>query len=125
MNTEIKPNEYKCDACGGVFERGWSNEDAKQEYKDKFGMEVREDDGIVCDDCYKQMMREIDKGMPSDYMNKIWQSFSEIGAAGIRVYTNELGIIVTEVLSVNEVLECLEKINNGDELPDNIIITKH
>ena len=120
----IDAKEYKCDACGGTFTAGWSDEEAKDEYKEKFGMEVSDGDGIVCDDCYKQMMGEIDKGMPSDYMRKIVECSWEIGAAGFKVYTNDEGIIVTEVLSKDEVLDWLEKMNSGESLPDNITISQ-
>lgn len=52
MSTEIK--EYTCAMCGGVFETGWSDEEAKQEYAENFGPVIStHDEGvIVCDDCY-------------------------------------------------------------------------
>lgn len=45
---------YKCSACGGTFEKGWSDEEAKKELADKFDVPV-EECAIVCDDCYKKM----------------------------------------------------------------------
>lgn len=46
---------YKCDSCGEVFEKGWSDEEAEKEADDLFpGLKV-EDRAVVCDDCFKRM----------------------------------------------------------------------
>lgn len=51
----MKPNEYKCTCCKGIFTKGWSDEEAKAELADTFpGFEEEECD-LVCDDCYKKM----------------------------------------------------------------------
>ena len=34
--TILKPNEYQCEACKGVFEKGWSDEEALNEAKELF-----------------------------------------------------------------------------------------
>jgi hypothetical protein len=52
--SAMKPNEYKCAACGGVFEKGWSDEEALAELDATFGVPV-EDCALVCDDCYREM----------------------------------------------------------------------
>ena len=59
----MNENEYKCDACGGIFEfeKEWSEEDAKDEYGSKFTDEIHgtvEDAAIVCDDCYNKLMKQ-------------------------------------------------------------------
>ncbi len=49
---------YTCEQCNGVFGKGWSDEDARDE-QTKNGF----DDfacAIVCDDCYKKIMAELD-----------------------------------------------------------------
>lgn len=52
----MKENEFKCAVCGGVFEKGLTDEEAKQQLKDEFGEEWTPDDyDIVCDDCYREM----------------------------------------------------------------------
>ena len=52
----MKANEYKCAICGGIFEKGWTDEEAIKEMKDNFGKEMTVDDcGLVCDDCYNEM----------------------------------------------------------------------
>jgi hypothetical protein len=53
----MKPNEYKCAACGGVFEKGWSDEEALAELDETFGVPVECCD-IVCDDCFHEIRKE-------------------------------------------------------------------
>lgn len=46
---------YKCAACGGVFEKGRSDEEALDE-KDRLWPDFNlRDCSIVCDDCFKSM----------------------------------------------------------------------
>lgn len=48
-------NTYKCSICEGVFEKGWTEEEAEEELKNNFGEEYTPSDcGLVCDDCYKK-----------------------------------------------------------------------
>ena len=49
--------KYKCEECGKTFKQGWSDEEAKQEAKDTFGIKDCYDMAVVCDDCYKQIMK--------------------------------------------------------------------
>ena len=51
----MKDNEYQCAVCGGIFEFGRSDEEAVSEMKENFPGLEKEDCGIVCDDCYKEM----------------------------------------------------------------------
>ena len=50
------PNEYLCECCGGIFKKGWSDEEAQSEAKENFGDLPPEEAGVVCDDCYKKLM---------------------------------------------------------------------
>lgn len=49
--------EYKCAMCGGVFEKGWTDEEASKEYMENFGpaISTMDDYDIVCDDCYNKV----------------------------------------------------------------------
>lgn len=47
---------YTCDACRGVFDQGWTDEEAETEFAAIFGREKTDDDAEICDDCYKQIM---------------------------------------------------------------------
>ena len=53
----MKKNEYKCAMCGGIFLKGWSDEEAIEEAKG-IGMSLEEmtDDALVCEDCYNFLM---------------------------------------------------------------------
>ena len=52
---KLKDSEYQCDNCMGVFEKGWSDEEAQTEYETVFTGSTDET-AIVCDDCYKEMV---------------------------------------------------------------------
>lgn len=57
----VGPNQYRCAQCRGVFEKGWSDEEAAAEADDNFPGLMTADPGeraVVCDDCYKAMMGE-------------------------------------------------------------------
>lgn len=49
--------QYRCDACGGIFDNGWTDEEAKaeQEANGWAGVDCGVDCGVVCDDCFKAM----------------------------------------------------------------------
>lgn len=51
---------FVCAACGGDFEKGWSDEEAAAEYAQDFGdFNDGEPPAVVCDDCYNLMRREM------------------------------------------------------------------
>ena len=56
----LKENEFQCANCKGVFEKGWSDEEAYAETESNFGIPVTEDNksglAVICDDCYKEFM---------------------------------------------------------------------
>ncbi len=52
--ARAKANEYKCAACGKIFESDWADDEAAAELNETFGALV-EDCNIVCDDCYRKM----------------------------------------------------------------------
>lgn len=45
-------NQYECEMCHGIFEFGWTDEEATEEAESK-GIDMN-NCGIVCDVCYKQ-----------------------------------------------------------------------
>lgn len=53
--------EYICAACGGRFEKGWSDEEAEAEYLENPVFAAMEQNNeprrVVCDDCYKKMVK--------------------------------------------------------------------
>jgi hypothetical protein len=59
----VKDNEYKCAMCGGVFEKGWSDEEAKDELSGVFPGIDTSDCDLVCDDCYRKFMEHAPQGV--------------------------------------------------------------
>lgn len=53
--TKLGPNQYQCEACGGIFNKGWSDEEAAAELSATFPGFTPDESGIVCDGCYKAM----------------------------------------------------------------------
>lgn len=56
--AEPGPNEYRCDSCGNVYEKAWTDEEAQAEYEADFPTSSKIDTSpaVVCDDCYKLMI---------------------------------------------------------------------
>jgi hypothetical protein len=46
---------FKCVLCGGEFEKGWSDDEAKDELDETFPGISTEECDLVCDDCYKMI----------------------------------------------------------------------
>lgn len=47
---------YRCSICGGIFEKGQSDEAATKERERDFQGFSAEECEVVCDDCYKDFM---------------------------------------------------------------------
>ncbi len=56
----LDQNHYKCAACGEVFEKGVSDEEALQEKEELWGEIPLEQMVLVCDDCWKKMFPDED-----------------------------------------------------------------
>lgn len=52
----LKENEFQCDLCKKVYDKGWSDEVAAEEAKKVYGSDIFEIDDTVaiCDPCYKE-----------------------------------------------------------------------
>jgi len=53
---------YTCANCKQTFESDWSDDAARDEAREVLGRDVRDDDSIVCDDCYNKIMGFVDRG---------------------------------------------------------------
>ena len=54
----MQKNEYQCAMCKGIFEKGWSNEEAKAEAREFFGKPPKEWNDtplVICDDCFQKV----------------------------------------------------------------------
>jgi hypothetical protein len=57
--------QYTCERCKQTFIKGWSDEEMLAEFNQKFNghSPARDDIVILCDDCYKLAMQEIQRIM--------------------------------------------------------------
>lgn len=46
---------FTCSGCGETFEKGWSEEEARNEFAEVFPNMKIEEACLVCDDCYTAM----------------------------------------------------------------------
>lgn len=52
--------QYRCAECGEVFEFGWTEEEARAEQEANGWGDIPDDFmGVVCDDCYKKIIRDL------------------------------------------------------------------
>ena len=59
---KLKKNQYQCAACKGIFKKGWSDEDAKEEFYDRHpGSPIDETTALLCDPCYKAITKDIEE----------------------------------------------------------------
>ena len=54
-------NTYTCSACNQVFEKGWDDSEAFAESEAMFGATAPEDLAVVCDDCFQEMTRAMQR----------------------------------------------------------------
>lgn len=63
----LQPNEYRCAACGGVFIKGWSDDEAKAEAAELFQQQPETHKmAMVCEDCFTAMNERFRFGTPGD-----------------------------------------------------------
>lgn len=55
--VDPSPDTYQCFMCKGVFEFGWTDKEAEAEREANGWSD--EDCAVVCDDCYKDVMPQI------------------------------------------------------------------
>lgn len=66
-NRKLKPHEYECKGCHKVFNKGWSDEEARQEFYENFpGEPIDERTDLICDVCYDLIMADM-KEHPEKY----------------------------------------------------------
>lgn len=45
-------NTFTCARCGNSFTKGWTDEEAREEYKENFPETQGDEEDVVCNDCY-------------------------------------------------------------------------
>ena len=56
--NKIKPNEYKCAMCWGIYEKWWSKEDSEKEAEELFWSHPDNwtcGSCLVCDICFEKI----------------------------------------------------------------------
>ena len=48
---------YRCEACGGEFKKGWSDEEAMEESARLFPLIPEEQLETICDDCFQRYIK--------------------------------------------------------------------
>jgi hypothetical protein len=51
----MEANEFQCELCRGIYEKGWSEDDAKAEFGKDFPGFQLSDAGLICEDCYNKI----------------------------------------------------------------------
>jgi hypothetical protein len=80
----MNDSTYKCASCQGVFEKGWSDEEAAKEYENEFGQSINDEETeLICDDCYDKFKNWRSKQVECPIENKdkksghIWHSCND------------------------------------------------
>jgi rubredoxin len=60
-------NTYKCAACGGVFEKAWSDEEAIKESTALWENLSEEESEVICDSCFQGAMASCESKDPVLY----------------------------------------------------------
>ena len=56
----MEANEFKCDSCKEIFEKNWSDLDAKKEGKQIWGEDIPQEEMTeICDDCFEKIMKVV------------------------------------------------------------------
>lgn len=58
----MSADTYKCEQCGGEFEKGWPDELAMKESALLFPSIPEDQLGIICDDCFHVLMVKLKRG---------------------------------------------------------------
>lgn len=53
--------EYVCTICRVKFVSEWTDEEAKEELKEKFGETNIQECEVVCEDCYNKLMEKVNE----------------------------------------------------------------
>jgi hypothetical protein len=56
----LKKHEYWCSGCNKIFDKGWSDAEAAEEFYDRHPGEPLDDTtAMVCDVCYESILKDI------------------------------------------------------------------
>lgn len=59
LKKKIKKNEFRCEACGEIYGKAWSDEEANKEADAIWTKEERATpQAVICDDCFQKGMNK-------------------------------------------------------------------
>ena len=62
--SKLRPDQYRCARCRGVFGKGLPDADAAARFEARFPAVRLEESALVCDDCFEAMKARGDFGIP-------------------------------------------------------------
>ncbi len=68
MKDKLKSNQYRCEMCKGIFEKDWTDEEAKAELKLDFGDIPLEECAQICDNCYQKVRPDKNPEVMVEYL---------------------------------------------------------
>jgi hypothetical protein len=80
--------QFICAICKGTFNKGWSDEEARQERLEIFGNAFKDEDCVlVCDDCYVKPLsyKELRAKTRKD-MADVYRHMRKLDPAIVRMY---------------------------------------
>jgi hypothetical protein len=54
----MKADEYQCAMCGGIYTKGWSEQEARAETQQYWPDTPQEELAVICDDCWQGVQPE-------------------------------------------------------------------
>lgn len=51
------PDEFECQVCHGIFEKGWTDEESAAEGEANFGDIPEDEKALICDPCWEAFKR--------------------------------------------------------------------
>jgi hypothetical protein len=56
LDIQLDEHYFKCAACGGIFKKGRTDDEAMEACEKEFGRALSDEESVlVCDDCWEEM----------------------------------------------------------------------
>ena len=65
----MEENEYRCASCRNIYEKGWSDKEARKEMQEIWGEVPEQQRAVICDDCFNRRTPQEIKSMGDEYKN--------------------------------------------------------
>ncbi len=86
----LNANEYQCAMCGGVFTKGWSEQEARAETQQYWPDTTQEELAVICDDCWQKIHPQTH---PVEYVQSLYdQAWNEYMTFVQQTITKAFGV---------------------------------